>query len=74
MGEPSDVRQRGPHLPSTLRTTTTHTPPQLSPSGVNPTIGTVSPPATVNGPARRWAVALDTGGLVFVDSDQLAAE
>jgi hypothetical protein len=24
--------------------------------------------------ARRWAVALDTGGLVFVDSDQLAAE
>ena len=26
------------------------------------------------GPARRWAVALDTGGLVFVDSDQLAAE
>ena len=26
------------------------------------------------GPARRWAVALDDGGLVFVDSDQLAAE
>ena len=26
------------------------------------------------GAARRWAVALDTGGLVFVDSDQLAAE
>ena len=26
------------------------------------------------GPARRWAVALDTGGLVFVDSDQLVAE
>jgi len=26
------------------------------------------------GPARRGAVALDTGGLVFVDSDQLAAE
>jgi hypothetical protein len=26
------------------------------------------------GPARRWAVALDTGGLVFVDSDKLAAE
>jgi hypothetical protein len=26
------------------------------------------------GPARRWAVALDTGGLVFIDSDQLAAE
>ena len=26
------------------------------------------------GPARRWAVALDSGGLVFVDSDQLAAE
>ena len=26
------------------------------------------------GPARRWALALDTGGLVFVDSDQLAAE
>ena len=26
------------------------------------------------GPARRWAVALDAGGLVFVDSDQLAAE
>jgi hypothetical protein len=25
------------------------------------------------GPARRWAVPLDTGGLVFVDSDQLAA-
>jgi hypothetical protein len=25
-------------------------------------------------PARRWAVALDAGGLVFVDSDQLAAE
>ncbi|MGE5697495.1 MAG: hypothetical protein ACM4D3_20360 [Candidatus Sericytochromatia bacterium] len=25
-------------------------------------------------PARRWAVALDTGGLVFVDSDQLVAE
>jgi hypothetical protein len=28
----------------------------------------------IAGPARRWAVALDTGGLVFVDSDQLAAE
>jgi hypothetical protein len=26
------------------------------------------------GPARRWAVTLDTGGLVFVDSDQLVAE
>ena len=26
------------------------------------------------GPARRWAVALDAGGLVFVDSDQLWAE
>ena len=26
------------------------------------------------GPSRRWAVALDAGGLVFVDSDQLAAE
>jgi hypothetical protein len=26
------------------------------------------------GPARRWSVALDTGGLVFVDSDQLVAE
>ena len=26
------------------------------------------------GPARRWAVTLDAGGLVFVDSDQLAAE
>ena len=26
------------------------------------------------GPARRWAVALDGGGLVFVNSDQLAAE
>ena len=26
------------------------------------------------GPARRWAVALDAGGLVFVDSDQLAAQ
>jgi hypothetical protein len=25
------------------------------------------------GPARRWAVRLDTGDLVFVDSDQLAA-
>jgi hypothetical protein len=24
--------------------------------------------------ARRWAVALDEGSLVFVDSDQLAAE
>ena len=26
------------------------------------------------GPARRWAVALDAGGLVFVDSDQVVAE
>ena len=26
------------------------------------------------GPARRWAVTLDTGGLLFVDSDQLVAE
>ena len=26
------------------------------------------------GAARRWAEALDTGGLVFVDSDQLVAE
>jgi hypothetical protein len=26
------------------------------------------------GPARRWAVALDAGGLVFVDSDQLVGE
>ncbi len=25
-------------------------------------------------PARRWAVTLDTGDLVFVDSDQLVAE
>jgi len=25
-------------------------------------------------PARRWAVVLDTGDLVFVDSDQLVAE
>ena len=25
-------------------------------------------------PARRWAVALDTGDLIFVDSDQLVAE
>ncbi|MFS0900599.1 hypothetical protein [Mycolicibacterium litorale] len=24
--------------------------------------------------ARRWAVALDDGGLVFVDDDSLAAE
>jgi hypothetical protein len=28
----------------------------------------------VVGPARRWAVALDAGSLVFVDSDQLVAE
>jgi hypothetical protein len=27
----------------------------------------------ITAPARRWAVTLDTGGLVFVDSDQLAA-
>ncbi|MCW2560815.1 MAG: hypothetical protein JWP55_4779 [Mycobacterium sp.] len=26
------------------------------------------------GPARRWAVVLDAGGLVFVNSDQLVAE
>jgi hypothetical protein len=26
------------------------------------------------GPARRWAAALDAGGLVFVDSDQLVTE
>jgi len=26
------------------------------------------------GPARRWAVALDAAGLVFVDSSQLVAE
>jgi hypothetical protein len=26
------------------------------------------------GAARRWAVTLDAGGLVFVDSNQLAAE
>jgi hypothetical protein len=26
------------------------------------------------GPARRWAVVLDAGGLVFVDSDQLVDE
>ena len=26
------------------------------------------------GPARRWAVVLDAGGLVFVDSDKLVAE
>jgi hypothetical protein len=26
------------------------------------------------GAARRWAVALDAGGLVFVDSDQLATD
>jgi hypothetical protein len=26
------------------------------------------------GPARRWAVALDPGELIVVDSDQLAAE
>ena len=25
-------------------------------------------------PARRWAVSLDEGGLLFVNSDQLAAE
>jgi len=27
----------------------------------------------IAGPARRWPVRLDTGDLVFVDSDQLAA-
>ncbi|MBY0290789.1 MAG: hypothetical protein K2X52_27155 [Mycobacteriaceae bacterium] len=26
------------------------------------------------GPARRWAVTLDAGGLVFVESDQVTAE
>jgi len=26
------------------------------------------------GPARRWAVMLDDGGVVFVNSDQLVAE
>ena len=26
------------------------------------------------GPARRWAVQLDAGDLVFVDTDQLARE
>ena len=26
------------------------------------------------GPARRWAVRLDTGDLVFVNTDQLVAE
>ena len=26
------------------------------------------------GPSRRWAVQLDTGSLVFADSDQLVAE
>ena len=26
------------------------------------------------GPARRWAVVLDAGGLVFVDTDQVVAE
>ncbi|MFZ0835348.1 MAG: hypothetical protein WAM92_20200 [Mycobacterium sp.] len=25
-------------------------------------------------PARRWAVQLDSGGLVFLDSDQLVPE
>jgi hypothetical protein len=25
-------------------------------------------------PARRWAVVLDTGGLVFADSDELVPE
>ncbi len=25
-------------------------------------------------PARRWAVTLDTGDLIFVDSDQLVAD
>ena len=38
-----------------------------------------APPVDLGGqhfadPARRWAVALDTGGLVFLDSDQLVAE
>lgn len=28
----------------------------------------------IAGPARRWAVSLDTGSLVFLDSDQLAVE
>jgi hypothetical protein len=28
----------------------------------------------IAGPARRWAVALDAGSLVFVDSDQLVPE
>ena len=28
----------------------------------------------VVGAARRWAVALDAGGLLFVDSDELAAD
>ena len=26
------------------------------------------------GPARRWAVTLDDGGLVFVDDDSIAAD
>jgi hypothetical protein len=28
----------------------------------------------IAGPARRWAVRLDAGDLVFVDSDQLAGQ
>lgn len=28
----------------------------------------------IAGPARRWAVVLDAGSLIFVDSDQMVAE
>ena len=28
----------------------------------------------IAGPARRWAVVLDAGSLIFVDSDQVVAE
>lgn len=30
-------------------------------------------PEQIAKPARRWAVALDDGGLAFVDTDQIAA-
>ncbi len=39
-------------------------------AGTSVTIGD----AHIADASRRWAVALDAGGLVFVDSDDLSAE
>lgn len=72
-GFPRVSRRHGPVFLAASRTAA-----DLSP-GVEDFGEMTAQPVDVGGhhfadPARRWAVLLDTGNLVFADTDQLVAE